>query len=257
MRESDSASDPTSVISHQRVYEEGSSPCSGGRPGRSDSCGTERPGRPPLQRGVAPTPSRTHSPSSAISHQSSVIRHLESGIPPIATLLSPADSPEIVREHRVSPSPRDSTRAENSHDRSPMPWRGDRPGGDGRGPSWRGHTRRACLGRSGRPPFQRQGSHRALDLAEGHEAGRPPPGLPGHGRLAPHHRRRLRLHRHREGLPRLPAGRGIQVGQAGPTAASSCATPASSCTRSARTAAPAAPGCRRSSASSPRVASAT
>ena len=73
--------------------------------------------------------------------------------------------------------------------------------------------------RSGKPEkghaaLQRQGPHRPDHLAEGHEARRPAQGLPRRGRPDPHHRRRLRLRRHREGVSRLSPDRRVQVGQA-------------------------------------------
>ena len=87
--------------------------------------------------------------------------------------------------------------------------------------------------------LQRQGPHRPDDLAAGHEDRRPPEGLPRRRRPAPHHRRRLRLRGHGEGVSRLSPGRRVQVGAGGPTAASTCGTPASCCTRPGPTAAPA------------------
>ena len=78
-----------------------------------------------------------------------------------------------------------------------------------------------------------------------------------HRRPAPHHRRRLRLHRHRQGVPRLPPDRGVQVGQEDrrrqvrPQLRHPPARDRPGRRRRRQ------PGCRRSSASSPRVASAT
>ena len=66
---------------------------------------------------------------------------------------------------------------------------------------------------AGHPALQRQGPDRALDLAQGHEARRSAQGLLGPGRPASHQRRRLRLCRHRERVPRLSPDRRIQMGQ--------------------------------------------
>src|SRR6185295_10415226 len=76
-----------------------------------------------------------------------------------------------------------------------------------------GSARRDAEGGRG-PALQWEGFHGADDLAQGHAAGGSPQGVHGPRRHDPRLGRRDGLRRDGEGLARLPAGRGVQVGVA-------------------------------------------